>query len=225
MTETVAVTPSSEQARALQPLPGWGSCCWSRFLAFPLVLSAAHGCERSDRDSLWVKFLGRFHVVALHLPVGVLALAAIMELFVCLKLRSSQFLAPATTFTLMVGAAGSVVAVVLRHLPGPQGRIRVRRVLRSSGPRHRHRGGCPADLDSQAERGSSRVFRWPYRLVLALTLLVMAAGAHFGGNMVHESDYLTKYAPAPVRDRHGAVRAFCARLFRARKSAGRRCAA
>src|SRR5690242_12552905 len=46
----------------------------------------------------WVKFFGRFHVIALHLPVGVLVLAALMELFVLVRHRTSHFLAPATTF-------------------------------------------------------------------------------------------------------------------------------
>src|SRR6478672_6131108 len=115
MSEDVAVTPvSSQTPRHNATVLAWlvallltavfGLVLWY----YPPLTDASAAIETPT----WVKFLGRFHVIALHLPVGVLVLAALMELFVLVRHRASHFLAPATTFTLMVGAAGSVVAVI-----------------------------------------------------------------------------------------------------------------
>ncbi len=202
MSETAPVTSSSEQA------PRQSVFAWLGFVLLVAIfgLSVWYYPPLTDASTAietptWVKFLGRFHIVALHLPVGVLALAAIMEFFVFSRARSSQFLAPATTFALMVGAAGAVVAVVLGSFLARKGGFGFAEFYAHQALGLATAVGALLTLVLKLSADSFRVFLWPYRLVFGLTLVVLAVGAHFGGNMVHESDYLTKYAPAPVRDR------------------------
>lgn len=201
MSQAVAVAPTSEQAPQSSAFAWLGVALLVVIFGlvlwyYPPLTDASTGIE----TPVWVKFLGRFHVIALHLPVGVLALAAIMEFLVMVRPRSFQFLAPATTFTLMVGAAGAVIAVVFGIFLARKGGFGFAEFYA-----HQALGIATAacallTLALKLGADSRRTFCWPYRLALALTLAILAAGAHFGGNMVHESDYLTKYAPAPVRN-------------------------
>jgi uncharacterized membrane protein len=201
MSEAVDAAPSSED------LPRPSAMAWVVVVLLVAIFGLALWYYPPLKDAsaaietpLWVKFLGRFHVIALHLPVGVLALAAIMELFVFVKHRASQFLIPATTFTLMVGAAGAVVAVVFGIFLARKGGFGFAEFYAHQALGVATAIGALLTLILKLATDSRPGFSWPYRLVFALTLFLMTVGAHFGGNMVHESDYLTKYAPAPVRD-------------------------
>ncbi len=201
MSETVEITSSNDQS------PSSSICSWLGALLLSVIFGLSLWIYPPLQDAsamietpVWVKFLGRFHIIALHLPVGVLVLAAIVELAVLLKLRSSRLLAPATNFILMIGALGSVVAVVLGIILARKGGFGFAEFYA-----HQAFGIATAiaallTLMLKLTADSRPVFTWPYRFLFALTLLLMTVGAHFGGNMVHESDYLTKYAPKTVRE-------------------------
>lgn len=163
-------------------------------IAYPPLTDATHVVETSN----WVKFLGHFHVVALHLPVGVIVLAAIMELFIFLKHKATTFLAPALNFTLMVGAWGAVIAVIFGSFLARKGGF-------NSAEFYAHQAlgiacavGIILTLMLRLIMEAAPRFAMLYRGVFALTLAFLGMGAHFGGNLVHGSDYLIKDAPEPL---------------------------
>lgn len=200
MSEAAAATTTAD----LTPRPSFLSWLGVFLLAAFFAVSLWIYPPLQDASSLietptWVKFLGRFHIIALHLPVGVLILAAIFETAVLLRLRASRVLAPAMNFILMIGATGSVVAVVFGIILARKGGFGFAEFYA-----HQAFGIATAiaallTLMLKLAADSRPVLTWPYRMIFALTMLVMTIGAHFGGNMVHESDYLTKYAPKTIR--------------------------
>lgn len=146
----------------------------------------------------WMKFLGRFHFVALHLPVGVIVLAALMELFIFIRRKTAANLAPALNFTLMVGAWGAVIAVVFGSFLARKGGF-------NSAAFYAHQtfgiasaSGIILTLMFRLMTESVPRLIWVYRGFFAFTFTVMSVGAHFGGNLVHGPDYLIKYAPGSI---------------------------
>lgn len=57
-----------------------------------------------------VLFIGRFHPIVLHLPVGALALLCLFEL-ICSTRRGEERFGESALLVLLVGALGSVLAV------------------------------------------------------------------------------------------------------------------
>lgn len=143
----------------------------------------------------WVKFFGRFHVIVLHLPIGILALAAIMEMCVALKLNSAPYLPPSIGFSLKFGAWGSAIAVVFGIILGRKGGFDTAEFYA-----HQTLGiiatiGIIGTLALKTLVDGTGRFVALYRGLFAISMIVFSVGAHFGGNMVHGDDYLIKYAP------------------------------
>jgi uncharacterized membrane protein len=59
----------------------------------------------------FIYFLGRFHVLLLHLPIGILTLAIVFELLV--RYRPFKFLEPAVSWTWLAGGVSGIGAVAL----------------------------------------------------------------------------------------------------------------
>src|SRR3954469_1487882 len=59
----------------------------------------------------FIYFLGRFHVLVLHLPIGILTLAIVFECLV--RWRPFRFLTPAISWTWLAGAISGVGTVIL----------------------------------------------------------------------------------------------------------------
>lgn len=185
------------------------------FAASPVL--AASG----DTQGSWGKFLGRMHVVVLHLPIGLLVGAFAIEFFGLLK-RSKGF-DVAAGWLFVMGAISSVVAVVTGLLLGaeavgggmtPWGLLFADEGVSETLNLHMWLGvgvmlfAIPAAVlkvlsvrrqwrDSESsipERGG-----WPLavaRLGLVTTMLLLPSVGHLGGNMTHGQDYLTKHAPS-----------------------------
>jgi len=68
--------------------------------------------KAAEGIGLWVNFLGRFHPLFLHLPIGALMLVFVMEVA---KLLSGGKYRPHTTLALFFSAATSVFAVVFGY--------------------------------------------------------------------------------------------------------------
>lgn len=150
------------------------------------------------------KMLGRFHVVLLHFPIGLLLLAFLLELArqPLLARWLPQAPAPVSTFVLVAGAFTAFAAAFCGWLLSLSGGYDPTLL-----DRHFYLG-----LASAAGALLALVFRLAAnqtpdsttrpRLVLALlaatNVAVMAAG-HFGGVITHGDDYLTEYAPNFVR--------------------------
>jgi len=140
----------------------------------------------------WELFVGRFHPLLVHLPIGVLALVGALEILG----RWPRFKTAASTQGLMLGFASvSAVAAALCGWLLSQSGDYDPQLLRW----HKWAGlalstACLATL-LLYRTGRSRV----YHLSLAVTLAFLVVAGHLGASITHGRDFLTRYAPAPMR--------------------------
>jgi hypothetical protein len=147
----------------------------------------------------WVEFLGRFHPVILHFPIGWLMVAVLVEV---LRLPILSRWAPSVSegFSRLIWflAAGSaVVAVLLGWMLSLGGGY-------DGGLLQKHQ---TAGIIAAA--GAVTVFAllflpqpWAQAIRWGLTLLTVGAvtlAGHLGAGITHGEDYLTEFAPAPLR--------------------------
>jgi uncharacterized membrane protein len=140
-------------------------------------------------------FLGRFHVLALHLPIGILLLAVFLEFLV----RKPRFQAIEASMPIvwLTGAIAALVTVTLGYMHAAEGGF--------DGPGvnlHRWSGVLLAAFAFfvwawRAESPGTYAKAWPIAAV-GTTALLFATG-HYGGNLTHGSTYLVQYAPGPLR--------------------------
>jgi cytochrome c553/uncharacterized membrane protein len=162
-----------------------------------VVADLALGGRSSGEPSL---FLGRFHPLVVHLPIGLLLLLAFTEaasLLPSLRQRADG----ATSLALPLLVASAVAAFVLGHLLAGGGGFPSKLVFwhkRLTLGAIVGAGLCLAAWGVH-ERSGSAALRHAYRGILALTLGLLTVGAHYGGSITRGEGYLTKYAPEPVR--------------------------
>jgi len=146
-------------------------------------------------------FLGRWHPLLVHLPIGMLIMAFILALLSRKKAYSS--LAPAVSITLLFGATAAVVASVTGYLLSLSGGYDVRTLSL-----HQWVGISTALVSVLCWL----LYRKPvdtrdvfYRIrkgrfaVLGLMLALLGIAGHFGGTLTHGDGYLVEALPAPMR--------------------------
>lgn len=148
-----------------------------------------------------VRFIGHFHPVVLHLPIGVFALILFQELGAIFSSRT-RISAPSSLFPMFFGAASAVIAAILGFL-----------LYHGHGADYagndlaeRHLWGglafaVAAVLTFVLKAWSVSLSANPawYRSLLFGSVGVMGFASHDGASMTHGSDYLTQYAPEPLR--------------------------
>ncbi|MES2508053.1 MAG: DUF2231 domain-containing protein, partial [Verrucomicrobiota bacterium] len=154
----------------------------------------------ASEASSGVLFIGRFHPILLHLPVGALALLCIMEL-ACLTRSGEEKLGSAALLTLWIGSAGSVLAVLAGIMLSREGgyeggNFTLHQTLALIGT-----SGVLLALVIRimAMGQGNQELLHAYRAVFFLSFSIMGLGAHFGGNMSHGSKFLTEHAPEPMK--------------------------
>lgn len=132
-------------------------------------------------------FLGRFHPLIVHLPIGFLLLAVLLEFWPGDRVR------PAIRVAWVLGAASAVAAAGAGWLLASDGGY--------GGPNlfwHRWAGVSVAVLAVAGifvqNRGGMVAKGYG-----ALTALVLTLAGHQGGNLTHGEDYLFQYAPSIVQ--------------------------
>lgn len=131
-------------------------------------------------------FVGRFHPLLVHLPIGFLLLAVVLEWWPSDKLR------PAIRVSWVLGALSAVAAAVCGWLLATEA---------GAGDTlfwHRWLGVSVAVLAVAGvwlTRDGGKLARG-YGL---LTAVLLGVAGHQGGNLTHGSDYLVEHAPAPVQ--------------------------
>jgi uncharacterized membrane protein len=147
-----------------------------------------------------VFFLGRFHVLALHLPIGIILAAVVAQWWA--RTPRHAALARALPFLWAAAAVSAIVTVVLGFMHFAEGGF--------SGPSasaHRLYGTSVAVVATALALASARRPALYDRLGraggLLLVVLVTLTG-HYGGNLTHGSTYLVAYAPGPLRTLLGA---------------------
>ncbi|RBP41389.1 leucine rich repeat (LRR) protein [Roseimicrobium gellanilyticum] len=154
---------------------------------------------REVQTPTWALFFGRFHPIAVHVPVGVLFLAALMDVLAIRRSPLGDALKPAITFIMGVGAFGAVVAVILGVVLSREGGYDS-----ATFQAHQTLGLATAVLAILSfvfkliTDASGRI-PIMHRFFMVSTLGVMSVGAHLGGNMVHGPDYLLDHAPTAVQ--------------------------
>jgi uncharacterized membrane protein len=142
-----------------------------------------------------VLFLGRFHPLVVHLPIGFLFFAFVLEVFS--RWKKNPVLTSGIPLALFLGALSGTVACILGYM------------LSLSGDYEE------SALDTHFWFGIATTaiafLAWLIRIekikianlnklqpnISALTLLVilLSVTGHYGGNLTHGSDYLVKYLP------------------------------
>lgn len=143
-----------------------------------------------------IYFLGRFHVLVLHLPIGIIVAIFVLELMA--RKDKYRHLEAASPFLWNAAAVTAIVTVVLGYMHYAEGGFEG-----SSGSQHRTFGTALAIIITVVAVLRSSRFAAGYRPVWlpAATLLVLLASitGHYGGNLTHGSTYLVEYAPQPLR--------------------------
>jgi uncharacterized membrane protein len=145
----------------------------------------------------WQQFLGRFHPLVVHLPIGLILLVPLLEI----AGRVRPALLEAAAFVLSLSVFSCLLALTLGYL-----------LAYSSGDAGagvaRHMWGGIAltigVLSCALVREASA--RGAYPWLLACVLLLLAWTAHQGGSLTHGNNYLTEYLPGPLK-RLGTVQA------------------
>jgi hypothetical protein len=154
---------------------------------------------RTAQPADWVLFLGHFHPLIVHLPIGFLLIAGLLELD--RLTRRNTVSAHTITLILFWSAVSATIACVFGYLLSLGG------------------GYDEETLNDHMWQGiGMAVFAWiawgvksenlgrivpfaqrMYLPALGVSLLLLLAAGHHGGNLTHGSDYLTQYAPEPLR--------------------------
>ena len=169
-------------------------------VAFVLLVVVGLFSVDGDRPSDIVLFIGRFHPLLVHLPIGFLIAAFLLEgigRFTPFK-GASQ----AVPFLLGFGALGAVAAAIAGSFLALGGGYDESLIFW-----HQRLGIAAAILAALAllfhllmTRGQARLlFERLYGVLLVGMVGVLGVAGHLGGSLTHGGDYLTRYLPDPAR--------------------------
>jgi uncharacterized membrane protein len=139
-----------------------------------------------------ILFLGRFHPVLVHLPIGFFVLIAAVELLALLPrarpLRA--FNGVALALAVPVSCLSALCGWLLSRPGGYDPAL-------LAWHQYLGFGIAAASLVTWIVQRLGRP--WLYRGCLTLTCAAVALGSHFGGSLTHGRDYLTAHAPTALR--------------------------
>jgi uncharacterized membrane protein/DNA-binding MarR family transcriptional regulator len=143
----------------------------------------------------FIHFVGRFHVLALHLPIGILVVAVIVD-WVSRRERNAA-LARVAPFLWTATAVSAVATAALGYLHLSEGGFG-----EGSASAHRFFGSALAAFTVLVAWLCAR--RPPlYRRINVVTgvvaLALVSVTGHYGGNLTHGDTFLLQYAPAFLR--------------------------
>jgi uncharacterized membrane protein len=148
-------------------------------------------------------FLGRLHPVLVHLPIGVLVAAGVLQAWVSWRQRRGRASTAEAAIGPLLGLAalGAVVAATAGWLLGANGGY-----AGDLFARHRLLGFglagsalVTAGLWRLASRRSDRSTRLLYGTALVSTLALLVAAGHAGAVLTRGEGYFIEHAPPPLR--------------------------
>ena len=140
-------------------------------------------------------FLGRFHPILVHLPIGFIVLALLIEW----RLNDKRY-SGAITYSWFASGVLAVLASVCGWFLANDGAYDNWTLFF-----HRWLGISIAILSFAGwwiRRNGSENILWRKITSIAVILLILITG-HLGGNMTHGAGYLLEYAPKPVQNLFG----------------------
>jgi hypothetical protein len=137
-------------------------------------------------------FVARFHILIVHFPIGVIFLAALMEVLSYFTVFS--YLRATVPFTLWLSFFGAIMATVAGYLL-----MSVEGFAGRALDLHLYFGLAVVVFTLLTLIFYLKGKRFVADLALGASVFATMASGHFGGAMVHEPDYLTEYAPAALK--------------------------
>jgi len=145
-----------------------------------------------------VIFLGRFHPLVVHLPIGFLVLAIVCEIIS--RRQGFEKFDAVIPFMWFTSALASTVAVVLGYLLSLGGDYDERTLML-----HQWSGislaamsfGCY--LLRNDSLLNKKKFKRFYQVLLVLITMSLLVTGHLGGSLTHGSEYLVEFAPKSVQ--------------------------
>lgn len=184
--------------RFLQMLPSKQSTriAWGVSLGLSLLLLSLPWVVRLDGHphADWQQFLGRFHPLVVHLPIGLLVLVPLLEV----AGSPRPALREAAGFVLALAFAGCLVALSLGFLlaygSGDAGKVVTRHLW----------GGVVLTIVVlmcllAKPHSHSAVSGYAYPALLACMVIALVWTADMGGSLTHGSGYLTQYMPTGMK--------------------------
>ena len=147
-------------------------------------------------DEFWL-FLGRFHPMVLHMPIGIISVAVFFEVL-SFKIEKEK-IRPGISILIILGTLSAIAATLLGLMLGSSDEY-----SGNSYWWHRTLGIATSVgmvivwiLHSkwQSSEDSHRI-GLAYRFVLVLTMGCLMYGGHMGANLTHGEDWLFEYWPA-----------------------------
>ena len=146
----------------------------------------------------WLPFLGNLHPLLLHLPIGLILVTGLLEIFSLKKRR--EVLAPAITTLLWLSAISCILSVGTGWL------MAVGKPAEITLDRHLWLTVILTALVLITlnfkvifEIGEGKGTRLGYRISLVASIGLLSLAAHQGGSMVHGKDHLTEHLPEDIK--------------------------
>ncbi len=166
-----------------------GTVCTGALIAVLPLFFPLDGKPHAD----WLQFLGRFHPLLVHLPIGLIVLLPLLE-FAGTKRQS---LREAAGFVLHIALATCILAIIfgllLAYGSGEIGTTVTRHM----------RGGIVLAIELllcvAVRRSWLAAQPRLYFTLLTAVLITLGWTAHHGGSLTHGSDYLTRYMPPTLK--------------------------
>ena len=141
----------------------------------------------------WLQFIGRFHPLAVHLPIGLIVLVPVLEVAGAFRpaLRETAGFVLGLACVLCLGTL--ILGYLLAYGSGDTGATVSKHMW----------GGITLTIGlmlcflarPEWSSGAPRV----YPVLLGCAMIALLWTAHQGGSMTHGADYLTRYMPAPLK--------------------------
>ncbi|MEL6654184.1 MAG: c-type cytochrome domain-containing protein, partial [Bacteroidota bacterium] len=152
----------------------------------------------------FVLFLGRFHPLALHLPIGIMSIGLLLEIYARGERQAS--LRPALSFVWLLAAISAALAAGLGYLLSWEGGYQEEML-----DQHKWLGiglvvvtfGIWLLSRKRQADNTNRLIRKAYVPLLIVGGVLLGGTGHIGGSLTHGSEYLTQYAPQPIRSLAG----------------------
>lgn len=147
----------------------------------------------------WMSFIGRFHPLVVHLPIGFLVLILLLE--VLNRLNKIQLSTDVISFSILVTAISATVASLFGYFLSLEGGYN-EEILEE----HQFQGIGLAIVSwilwiihsgwLQTKIPQVKVLYLP---LLIFSFILMLVAGHHGGNLTHGESYLTENTPQPFR--------------------------